>query len=162
MKQKAYGFTIVELLIVIVVIAILAAISIVAYSGIQNNANDSAVKADLTNIAKQIEMDRIERGDLVLATMSALRGVGVKVSKNAYGDGFVNASGDWNLLYCGAGVDEKFGLIAWSKSGKGFAYVNGAIQDFLHEPSSRTVACPQVGQTSANSVWFKSSGIWGV
>ena len=37
------GFTIVELLIVIVVIAILAAITIVAYTGIQNRAYDTAV-----------------------------------------------------------------------------------------------------------------------
>jgi prepilin-type N-terminal cleavage/methylation domain-containing protein len=34
-KQKQRGFTIVELLIVIVVIGILAAITIVAYNGIQ-------------------------------------------------------------------------------------------------------------------------------
>jgi len=33
-RSKPYGFTIVELLIVIVVIAILAAISVVAYNGI--------------------------------------------------------------------------------------------------------------------------------
>ena len=38
MKQKAYGFTIVELLIVIVVVGILAGIAIVAYNGVQNKA----------------------------------------------------------------------------------------------------------------------------
>ena len=38
MRQTKSGFTIVELLIVIVVIAILAAITIVAYNGIQNRA----------------------------------------------------------------------------------------------------------------------------
>lgn len=38
MKRNAIGFTIVELLIVIVVIAILAAISVVAYNGIQTRA----------------------------------------------------------------------------------------------------------------------------
>ena len=35
MKQTARGFTIVELLVVIIVIAILATISIIAYNGIR-------------------------------------------------------------------------------------------------------------------------------
>jgi prepilin-type N-terminal cleavage/methylation domain-containing protein len=45
LKTKS-GFTIVELLIVIVVIGILAAITIVAYNGIQDRANDTSVKSD--------------------------------------------------------------------------------------------------------------------
>ena len=49
------GFTIVELLIVIVVIGILAAITIVAYNGIQNRAKVAAVQADLTGAAKTLE-----------------------------------------------------------------------------------------------------------
>jgi general secretion pathway protein G len=40
--NKQTGFTIVELLIVIVVIGILAAITLVAYNGLQDRANDSA------------------------------------------------------------------------------------------------------------------------
>lgn len=40
--QRAHGFTIVELLIVIVVIGILAAISIVAYGNISQKANNAA------------------------------------------------------------------------------------------------------------------------
>ena len=40
MKRTSYGFTIVELLIVIVVIGILAAISIVAYKGVSQKANN--------------------------------------------------------------------------------------------------------------------------
>jgi len=51
-KQK--GFTIVELLIVIVVIGILAAITIVAYNGIQNKAKQSAVQSRLTQSNKKI------------------------------------------------------------------------------------------------------------
>ena len=43
MKRGVKGFTIVELLIVIVVIAILAAISIVAYNGIQSRANNTKI-----------------------------------------------------------------------------------------------------------------------
>ena len=48
------GFTIVELLIVIVVIAILAAITIVTYNGIQDRSKDSAVQADLRNLAVRV------------------------------------------------------------------------------------------------------------
>ena len=51
-KQKQSGFTIVELLIVIVVIAILAAITIVSYNGIQNRSKNqqtvTAVRAYYT------------------------------------------------------------------------------------------------------------------
>ena len=58
------GFTIVELLIVIVVIAVLAAISIVAFTGIQNRAYDSAVKNDLSNFAKKVQLIAADSGDV--------------------------------------------------------------------------------------------------
>ena len=49
--KTSKGFTIVELLIVIVVIAILAAISFVAYTGIQDRARDSAGEQLASQIA---------------------------------------------------------------------------------------------------------------
>ncbi len=55
-QTKTSGFTIVELLIVIVVIAILAAITIVAYNGIQNRAKTSAGQSLAANIAKKVEV----------------------------------------------------------------------------------------------------------
>ena len=62
MKRTSNGFTIVELLIVIVVIAILAAISIVAYSGIQQRGRDSQRESDIKSVAKALEMYYIDNG----------------------------------------------------------------------------------------------------
>ncbi|MBC7942888.1 prepilin-type N-terminal cleavage/methylation domain-containing protein [Candidatus Saccharibacteria bacterium] len=52
--KKQPGFTIVELLIVIVVIGILAAITIVAYNGIQDRARVSAVSSGLKQTADKL------------------------------------------------------------------------------------------------------------
>jgi prepilin-type N-terminal cleavage/methylation domain-containing protein len=56
------GFTIVELLIVIVVIGILAAITIVAYNGIQARANAVTLQADLSNAAKKLKLYQVDYG----------------------------------------------------------------------------------------------------
>lgn len=56
------GFTIVELLIVIVVIGILAAISIVAYNGIQIRATDTVTKSDIGSAGKSLELIKIQDG----------------------------------------------------------------------------------------------------
>lgn len=55
--DKRDAFTIVELLIVIVIIGILAAITIVSYSGITRKATEAVIKADLNNAAKLILME---------------------------------------------------------------------------------------------------------
>ena len=62
MTKKANAFTIVELLIVIVVIAILAAVSIVAYRGIQDRAAATTLQADLRNAATQLALTHAEVG----------------------------------------------------------------------------------------------------
>jgi len=51
------GFTIVELLIVIVVIGILAAITIVAFNGVQSRASGAVLKSDLSNAQTQLGID---------------------------------------------------------------------------------------------------------
>ncbi|PKL31628.1 hypothetical protein CVV43_02015 [Candidatus Saccharibacteria bacterium HGW-Saccharibacteria-1] len=54
------GFTIVELLVVIVVIGILAAITIVSYVGISAKANDATIQSDSTNASKKLKLYYVE------------------------------------------------------------------------------------------------------
>ena len=73
MRNK--GFTIVELLIVIVVIGILAAITIVAYNGIQTRAQDTKINADIATIVRAVTAARNnEQKTLTAITGSAATG----------------------------------------------------------------------------------------
>lgn len=53
-KSKSAGFTLVELLIVIIIIGILAAIAFVAYSGAQNKAKKSDAQATLSQARSKL------------------------------------------------------------------------------------------------------------
>jgi len=55
-NPKLSGFTIVELLVVIVVIGILAAITIVSYTGISGRATVAAMQSDLSNASTQLKV----------------------------------------------------------------------------------------------------------
>lgn len=61
-RYRKNGFTIVELLIVVVVIAILAAITIVAFTGIQQRARNSGISVSLKDSVKLLSLYRSEKG----------------------------------------------------------------------------------------------------
>lgn len=56
------GFTIVELLVVIVVIGILATITVVGYIGISQKAIMASLQSDLSNASTQIKMFQVDNG----------------------------------------------------------------------------------------------------
>jgi len=60
--QPKTGFTIVELIVVIAVIGILAAITIVSYSAVTNNANKQTVKTDAQNMSAYITKYKADKG----------------------------------------------------------------------------------------------------
>lgn len=78
MKRSNSGFTIVELLIVIVVIGILAAITIVAYNGVQERARASSVSSALGQANKKLAVYQVDNPDVYPADKTALEALGVK------------------------------------------------------------------------------------
>lgn len=94
--RKAAGFTIVELLIVIVVIGVLAAIVIVAYNGITASAQQSAIVSEMKNWEKLFAIYKAKNGNYPLPSPTPTTGGGPGSSvQNRYclGTGFPQVSG---------------------------------------------------------------------
>lgn len=87
MLRSKSGFTLVELLIVIVVIGILAAITLVAYNGVQNKANDSVVQSDLSSLVKKTQLAMVDTGGVPpTADQAGLQSI-VAFTKGSYRSG---------------------------------------------------------------------------
>jgi prepilin-type N-terminal cleavage/methylation domain-containing protein len=116
LRRAHSGFTIVELLIVIVIIGILAAITIVAYNGIQDRANNAAVQSDLNAFAKKIITEGAESGVYPMPTAA----MGIKISKSAY------QTTQNNLYFCRNVTTNEFALSARTRSGKQYKYTTAS------------------------------------
>lgn len=105
MRGKS-GFTIVELLIVIVVIAILAAITVVAYNGIQTRAENTKTITAVASYVKALKVYYADKGNypqlsypfICLGSSSA--SCGSNPSTSCFGSGWLqNDAGGYPAIY---------------------------------------------------------------
>lgn len=162
------GFTIVELLIVIVIISILAALTILTYNGVRNKSYDASIQADLRSIAAGLKTYKMTVGsypptDTQLTHLTDNSGnvVSAAIPKISH-DGY-NMTDDSdpydtyyrNLLICirSGGTDPEFGIAALSQSGNVWFYqsttgqVTQATQTWV---GLDTTMCPYVGIASTD------------
>lgn len=92
-----YGYTIVEILVVVTTIAVLAAITIITYNGLQDRARASQVSAGLAQTVKQL--DAYKAGTGAYPTTGNLSLAGVTDSDVSYQ--YTSATG---LSYCVTGT----------------------------------------------------------
>ena len=171
MKQNTHGFTIVELLIVIVVVGILAAISVVTYIGIQNRAHDTAVQTDLANFGKQLSLKTAETGtppagglvrtsggDTGMST--TFSGITFKPSKGSYGP-----SNQFNFYYCTgtetATGQTSFRIMARSKSGMVYEFFDGTVKALGVGVAMQSPNClAPYGNIGSYTLGHTDGGIW--
>ena len=159
-NQRKSAFTIVELLIVIVIIAILAAITIVAYNGIQ----DRSVNATSKSIANQVE--KLVRSYVAVNSSYPYTGRTCAVDSGCYFGGAlaVNASFRANIATVG---NLPSGLYTWNTTYGGVFFDYVADRTYEGNPAPGVVVyflkgtnldCGQeVGNTISGTTMTKST-----
>ena len=109
MKARANrGFTLIEILIVVVILGILAAIVIPQFTDASQEASESSVKSQLQTMRSQIELFRVKNGGALPADMDALVAADYlqKVPVFPTGYGFTYTAADGELACtCPATID---------------------------------------------------------
>jgi len=137
--SRQSGFTIVELLIVIVVIGILAAITIVAYNGIQNRANDSAIQSDLVNYLKKSEIFNVDNSRYPI-NVTELATLKVRATQSAYDTSY------YNLYYCTqTSTNTNYVFAGRSKSGTLFYTSSKGSGNLGNVAINMTAVCSVIG-----------------
>lgn len=141
--KNKQGFTIVELLIVVIVIAILATITIVGFNGIQNRAKDSALKSEISTMRKQLSVFATTNSDTYPSSINSC-------PTPVTGAACIAAETNNTVTYYGAG--NTYCLSATNPSGSSY-YTNesGAVSTGTCAPRS----CYHIQQANSSA----SSGI---
>ena len=156
--QGRKGFTIVELVIVIAVIGVLAALTMVAYTSAQRNSNDAAIRADLKTIGGQIQT--FIASELRVPTSSAdLTSIRMKPTKNSYGAHYVAGGLNYNFLYCYNATTLDFTLVAASKTGNVYKYSDGT-REGTGPLVTYLTTCSNNGMSTSTAMWLYSGGVW--
>lgn len=71
-KRNTQGFTIIELLVVIVVLAVLMSVTVAAYGGIQQRSKNAAILTQVNQWAKILSLYKVEKGSYPLSSYSCV------------------------------------------------------------------------------------------
>ena len=139
MGKGTSGFTLIELMTVIVIITVLASIVVVSYTGIRSRGYDTSVMADMRIIAKLMQQGKIEAGNYPYGIAELDTYVSHAVNKSAYA---TSPTISYNLLFCyNSSTPCDYYLLAQSRSGKRFyIYKSEEIKEYTGGSTWNTTA----------------------
>lgn len=159
-RNRRDGFTIVELLIVIVVIAILAAITVVAYNGIQQRANNVKTISVVESYYKALIQYATINGQYPNGTASSCLGEGYScyagVQDTTFNDNIRMFLGNANPLPTPTTIAYSY---YGSRAGAAFSYMSTATLDGVSYPWGLTyllggsVNCGLSGVAGVSGGW---------
>ena len=132
------GFTIVELLIVIVVIGILAAITIVAFNGVQNRGKASSAQSAANAIVKKAEAYNSIVGSYPTTVANFDAQKESTVTGQGIGLGTPSSSNGTNTVsyeYCSAGTPTGGARIGWND------FANSNTTKYVYAGRTATDSC---------------------
>ena len=163
------GFTIVELLIVIVVIAILAAITMVSYNGITGRAKDASVQSDVETAVKKLEVYKYQTGteqypaSLGVAGVTASSGNTFDYQMSTYDNSYCVRSSNGGIVYSASSTDPTVKKGECGDTNRiGWWPMNGTANDqsgngYIATTSGVSLTTGQNGQTNGAYV-FSGAG----
>ena len=155
MQQK--GFTIVELLVIVITIAILASITFASYNGAQQRTQDASLQNDLTHVGELFDVYRTNTGmtDEYPSTLANLQGLGLKIARANY-----RTTITANVIACISADKKSFAVVAQNKSGTISMVTAAGVAAFSQPASSFTYAntCSSLGLTLISAGWY--TGAW--
>lgn len=159
MKRRAAGFTIVEILIIIVVIGILASITVLSFNGIQQQSREAGIKSDLEVAVARIDRYRSDKGEYPPVTGGsdvALREANIEIQRSLY------SLDRENYLYCVSADVQSYAFVV--RGINNLTYIKSTTKSFERFPeialgSEAAVCNGQTGPGSgARSAFIPASG----
>ncbi len=146
MTKTKSGFTIVELLVVVVIIAILAAISVVVYNGVQNRATNNSRTSTVTQYVRALKLYATQNGSYPMVAA-----VGTATNIACFDGGITCWGGTDQTLSTTLNTELKKVVNSLpSLASSAFVHNNGNGYYIIYWLAD-TSACPSIGGTTPGS-----------